>query len=122
MFGRFDVRLANGKAFQVGTARFVALALEHTPESTSYAVHPKDTENTCSAVLTRDCLFVGDTGRTDLPDPDNTGENAGLLHNSVHQKIVPLGDQAFIFPTHGFGSACGGNISERDNTIVGIEN
>ena len=122
LFGRSDVLLADGEAFQVGTTRFVALATPgHTPESMSYAVYPQDTENTCWAVLTGDCLFVGDTGRTDLPDPDKTGGNAGLLHDSVHQKIAPLGDQAFIFPAHGSGSACGGNISERDDTTLGIE-
>ena len=78
LFGRSDVRLVDGEAFQVGTTRFVALATpEHTPESMSYAVYPKDTGNTCWAVLTGDCLFVGDTGRTDLPDPDKTGRAAG---------------------------------------------
>jgi hypothetical protein len=34
---------------------------------------------------------------------------------------VLLGDQTLILPAHGAGSACGGNISERDDTTLGIE-
>jgi hypothetical protein len=45
---------------------------------------------------------------------------ASLL-SSVHTKLAPLGDQALVRPAHGSGSACGGNISTRDDTTVGIE-
>ena len=122
LFGSSDVRLADKEEFKVGTTRFVALSTPgHTPESMSFAVYPKDAGEKCWAVFTGDTLFVGDTGRTDLPDPNKTGENAGLLYDSVHKKITPLGDQALILPAHGFGSACGGNISERDDTTLGIE-
>ena len=122
LFGRTDVQVSDGEEFKVGTTRFVALATPgHTPESMSYAVYPEDTGDQCWAVFTGDALFVGDTGRTDLSDPDRTAENAGILHDSVHQKLAPLGDQAFILPAHGAGSACGGNISERDDSTLGIE-
>lgn len=67
------------------------------------------------------CTFVGETGRTDLPDPARTGENAGLLYDAIHSKVAPLGDQTLVFPAHGAGSACGGNISDRDDTTLGIE-
>lgn len=33
----------------------------------------------------------------------------------------PLGDHTLLFPAHGAGSACGGNISERDDSTLGIE-
>ncbi|MCB2447481.1 MBL fold metallo-hydrolase, partial [Listeria monocytogenes] len=84
-------------------------------------VYPNDAGDQCWGVFTGDALFVGDTGRTDLSDPEKTAENAGLLYDSVHQKLAPLGDQAILLPAHGAGSACGGNISERDESTLGIE-
>ncbi|KIO48127.1 rhodanese-like domain-containing protein [Nitrosospira sp. NpAV] len=122
LFGHSDVKLADKKEFQVGTTRFVALETPgHTPESVTYAVYPQDTKDKCWGVFTGDALFVSETGRTDLPDPDKTGENAGILYDSIHRKIAPLGDQTLLFPAHGSGSACGGNISKRDDSTLGIE-
>lgn len=122
LFGASDVKLADEEELKVGTTRFVALATPgHTPESVCYAVYPKDAGEKCWGVFTGDALFVGETGRTDLPDPQKTGENAGLLYDAMHAKITPLGDQALILPAHGAGSACGGNISDRDDTTLGIE-
>ncbi|MDO9092487.1 MAG: MBL fold metallo-hydrolase [Rubrivivax sp.] len=122
LFDQVDVKLEDDAELQVGTTRFVALATPgHTPESLSYAVYLKDAGDKCWGVFTGDALFVGDTGRTDLPDPDKTGDNAGILYDAIHRKIAPLGDQTLLFPAHGAGSACGGNISERDDSTLGIE-
>lgn len=122
LFGRIDIRLGDGETLEAGTSRIVALETPgHTPESVSYAVYVKDAEDQCWGVFTGDSLFVGNTGRTDLADPQRTGENAGLLYDSVHRKLAPLGEQALLFPAHGAGSACGGNISSRDDSTLGIE-
>lgn len=122
LFGETDVRLNDGQELKVGTTRFVALETPgHTPESVTYAVYVKDAGEKCWGAFTGDALFIGDTGRTDLPDPDKTGENAGILYDSIHRKIAPLGDQTLLFPAHGSGSACGGNISDRDDSTLGIE-
>ena len=93
----------------------------HTPESITYAVYVEDSGDKCWGAFTGDTLFVGDTGRTDLTDPTKTAENAGILYDSVHRKIAPLGDQTLLYPAHGSGSACGGNISDRDDSTLGIE-
>ncbi len=122
LFGKTDVKLADDDELKAGTTRFVALETPgHTPESMSYAVYVKDAGDKCWGVFTGDALFVGDTGRTDLADPEKTGENAGILYDSIHRKIAPLGDHTLLFPAHGAGSACGGNISERDDSTFGIE-
>lgn len=122
LFGESDIKLDDEEEFKVGTTRFVALATPgHTPESMCYAVYPKDAGEKCWGVFTGDALFVGETGRTDLPDPAKTGENAGLLYDAIHRKITPLGEQTLVLPAHGAGSACGGNISDRDDTTLGIE-
>lgn len=122
LFDQVDVKLEDDAELQVGTTRIVALQTPgHTPESMSYAVYLKDAGDKCWGVFTGDALFVGDTGRTDLPDPDKTGDNAGILYDAIHRKIAPLGDQTLLFPAHGAGSACGGNISERDDSTLGIE-
>ena len=122
LFGEMDVKLADGHELKVGTTRFVALETPgHTPESMCYAVYPSGTGDKCWGVFTGDTLFVGDTGRTDLSDEEKTAENAGKLYNSVHRHLRALGEQALVLPAHGAGSACGGNISDRDDTTLGIE-
>lgn len=93
----------------------------HTPESMSYAVLLGEAPDRAWGVFTGDTMFIGDTGRTDLPDADRAAENAGLLYDSVHAKILPLGDQALVLPAHGSGSACGGNVADRDDSTIGIE-
>lgn len=121
-FGETDVKLEDEEELKVGTTRIVALETPgHTPESMSYAVYVKDSGDKCWGVFTGDTLFVGETGRTDLSDPEKAGENAGILYDSIHAKIAPLGDHTLLYPAHGAGSACGGNISERDDSTLGIE-
>ena len=39
----------------------------------------------------------------------------------MHEKIAPLGDQTLLWPAHGSGSVCGGNIAERDESTLGLE-
>ena len=122
LFGQSDIGLEDGEELKAGTTRFVALETPgHTPESMTYAAYPKDIGATCWGIFTGDTLFVSATGRTDLSEPAKTRENAGRLYDSIHQKIAPLGEEALIFPAHGAGSACGGNISDRDDSTLGIE-
>jgi len=93
----------------------------HTPESTCYAVFLSTIPDRAWGVLTGDTLFIGETGRTDLTDPKKTREHAGMLFDAVHAKIAPLGDQTLLWPAHGSGSVCGGNIAERDESTLGLE-
>ena len=120
--GRSDLRLPDGGELTVGDTRLVSLHTPgHTPESVCYAAYRKDAGDRCWAVFTGDALFVSETGRTDLADPRRTAENAGRLYDALHAKVAPLGDQALLYPAHGSGSACGGNIADRDESTLGIE-
>jgi hydroxyacylglutathione hydrolase len=122
LFGHSDIRLEDGETLTAGSLTFKALHTPgHTPESTSYAVFLKDIPDRAWGVFTGDTLFIGETGRTDLTDPKKTREHAGLLFDAVHEKIAPLGDQTLLWPAHGSGSVCGGNIAEHDESTLGLE-
>ncbi|MEX2496642.1 MAG: rhodanese-like domain-containing protein [Woeseia sp.] len=121
-FAHADIRLSEGEEVQLGGLKLRGLHTPgHTPESMCYAVFLADSPEHAWGVFTGDALFVGDTGRTDLADADKTAENAGVLYDVVHGKVFPLGDQAHVFPAHGAGSVCGGNVADRDHSTIGIE-
>ncbi len=120
--GHSDIFLDDEESLEIGDLIFRCLYTPgHTPESVSYAVFMKDKPNSAWAVFTGDALFIGEAGRTDLPDPDKTAENAAILFESIQKKILPLGDQTLLYPAHGSGSVCGGNIAEYDESTIGFE-
>jgi hydroxyacylglutathione hydrolase len=43
------------------------------------------------------------------------------LYDSIHHKLVSLGDGVIVYPAHGSGSVCGGNIRQREISTIGIE-
>lgn len=122
LFGHGDLRLKHGEELPLGGIRLRALHTPgHTPESMSYAVFAPEQPDRAWGVFTGDALFVGETGRTDLPDARRTAENAALLWESVHRQLAPLGEQTLLFPTHGAGSVCGRDIAARDLSTLGLE-
>jgi hydroxyacylglutathione hydrolase len=122
LFGHSDVRLRDQQTFELGSLVLRALHTPgHTPESTCYALYVDSAPSVALGVFTGDTLFIGETGRTDLTDPSKTVEHAGQLFDSVHQKLLPLGDQCILWPAHGAGSVCGGNIENRDESTLGLE-
>jgi len=122
LFRHADIRLGDGEQLEIGELLIRALHTPgHTPESLSYAVYRKAAPERCWAVFSGDTLFIGDTGRTDLPGAAQTADNAGLLFDSVHSKIAPLGDQTLLYPAHGAGSVCGGHIADYDESTIGFE-
>ncbi len=117
-----DKRMADDEVFDIGGLSIKTLHTPgHTPESVSYAISLKEHPEKVWAVFTGDALFIGETGRTDLPDRNKTAENAGILFDSIHKKILPLGDNVLIYPAHGAGSVCGGNIAKYDESTLGFE-
>ena len=93
----------------------------HTIESISIAVTDLDRRETPYAVLTGDTLFIGDVGRPDLA-PDLTPQQlAGMLFDSLHQKVLPLGDDVEVYPAHGAGSLCGKQMRPERQSTIGKE-
>jgi len=95
----------------------------HTVESVSIVVTDLDR---CEkgrgekpwAVLTGDTLFIGDVGRPDLSKDKTPQELAAMLYDSLHNKLLPLGDDVEVYPAHGAGSLCGKQMrAERQSTI-----
>ena len=122
LFGPRDVQLRDDEDFELGGLRFRAMQTPgHTPESMSYAIYHPNVPDQTWGVLTGDALFLGSTGRTDLTDPDRTADNAGVLYDSVHERIGTLGDQTLVLPTHGPGSVCGGGFADFDRGSLGYE-
>ncbi|MTI29616.1 rhodanese-like domain-containing protein, partial [Xanthovirga aplysinae] len=72
------------------------------------------------AVFTGDTLFVGDVGRPDLLDGNMSKEAlAGMMFDSLNNKIKPLLDEVIVYPGHGPGSACGKNIGKETFSTIG---
>jgi len=121
-FAHSDRSLADNERIEIGDLIFTCLYTPgHTPESVCYAAYFKNQPNTAWAVFTGDTLFIGEAGRTDLPDVTKTADNAGILFDSIHNKIKPLGEQTLLYPAHGSGSVCGGNIAKNDESTLGSE-
>src|SRR5690606_26250414 len=59
-------------------------------------------------------------GRTDLIE-GREREMAEALHRSLFDKLLPLGDQALLYPAHGAGSVCGENMADREFSALGHE-
>jgi hydroxyacylglutathione hydrolase len=119
---RFKATIAkDGETFNLGKIKVVVLHTPgHTIESTCYLV--KDEEGKDVAIFTGDTLFVGDVGRPDLISADVTKEEmAGLLYESLENKIKPLADDVVVYPAHGPGSSCGKNIGKETESTIGIQ-
>lgn len=110
----FDAYIATDEEIlQVGD---VTIKILHTPghtmESTSFLL--RDENNEDYAIFTGDTLFLGDVGRPDLAikQGEITEEDlAGMLFESLRNKIMPLKDELIVYPGHGAGSACGKKMS-----------
>ena len=92
----------------------------HTPESVSILVVDRSVSDVPKAVLTGDTLFIGDVGRPDLLGSKMSAQElAGMLYDSLHDKLLALPDSVEVYPAHGAGSLCGRNISSETSSTIG---
>ena len=110
----------DGEEFQVGKLKIRAIHTPgHTLESTCYLIF--DENNKEYALFSGDTLFIGDVGRPDLAQKSDLtmDDLAGMLFDSLNQKIKTLPDHILIYPAHGAGSACGKNMSKETFDTLG---
>ncbi len=111
----------DGEQFRLGDLTIEVLHTPgHTVESSCYLL--KDANGKAHALFTGDTLFVGDVGRPDLSSGNlDKEELAGMLYDSLEQKIKPLPDDVIIYPAHGPGSSCGKNLGPDTYSTLGEE-
>ena len=90
----------------------------HTLESSCYLLC--DENDKPHAIFTGDTLFVGDVGRPDLSSGDmSSAQLAGIMYDTIQNKIMPLADDVIVYPAHGAGSSCGKSMGpETFSTIA----
>ncbi|MFT7343798.1 MAG: hydroxyacylglutathione hydrolase [Lentimonas sp.] len=111
----------DGQEFELGNVKIKAIHTPgHTMESTCYLLF--DSENKPHSLFSGDTLFLGDVGRPDLAQKagNMTQEDlAGILFDSLRNKIMTLPDSVVVYPGHGAGSACGKNMSKETVGLLG---
>ena len=116
------VAISDGFQLQVGEMRITALETPgHTPESMCFVITDEEKSPAPCAVLTGDTLFLGDVGRPDLSKRFTAPQLAGMLYDSLHNKILKLSDNVLVYPAHGAGSLCGRNMRAERVSTIGTE-
>ncbi|MFN5093549.1 MAG: MBL fold metallo-hydrolase [Bacteroidota bacterium] len=118
----FDSHVAqDGEILKVGNITIEVLHTPgHTLESSCFLL--RDEHGVQHAVFTGDTLFIGDVGRPDLAQKAGsiTQEDlAGMLYDSLRNKLMPLENHVLVYPAHGAGSACGKNMSKETFDTLG---
>ncbi len=111
----------DNQIFEIGDIKIKVLHTPgHTLESTTYLLIDKNGKE--SAIFSGDTLFLGDVGRPDLAQKAASmtqEELAGMLYDSLYNKILPLADDITVYPAHGAGSACGKNMMKETVDTLG---
>ncbi len=118
---KYGKTVQDGDQFEIGSLKLKIIATPgHTFDSISIAVYDPQFGQEAVGVFTGDALFIGDVGRTDF-FPDQKEKVAGLLYDSIFEKLLPLGDQTILYPAHGAGSVCGSGMASREFSSIGYE-
>jgi glyoxylase-like metal-dependent hydrolase (beta-lactamase superfamily II) len=116
--------MGDGDAVQLGEIRLTVLETPgHSPESISILVSDPVQDVDPYAVLTGDTLFIGDVGRPDLRAALgwSAEDLAGMLYESLHEKLARLPDDTLVYPAHGAGSLCGKSLSTDTVSTIGVQ-
>ena len=103
---KFEISNAkDGEEFKLGEITIKAIHTPgHTLESTCYLLI--DAEGNQQALFSGDTLFIGDVGRPDLAQQGlklTSEDLAGIMYDSLRNKIMTLDKNVIIYPAHGAG-------------------
>lgn len=115
-----SMNATDGQEFRLGKLTIKVLHTPgHTLESSTYLL--LDEQRRPHSIYTGDTLFIGDVGRPDLAIKSDLSQEdlAGMLYDSLRNKIMPLPDEVIVYPAHGAGSACGKNMSKETYDTLG---
>jgi hydroxyacylglutathione hydrolase len=118
----FKVHVAqDGEEFTIGKAKIKAIHTPgHTLESTCYLLTNEEGKEEC--IFTGDTLFVGDVGRPDLFSGNLSKEElAGMMYDTLQNKIKTLNDSITVYPAHGPGSSCGKALGPETFSTIGTQ-
>ena len=105
----------DNQIFKIGEVTLTAIHTPgHTLESTSYLLKDELEKDHC--IFTGDTLFLGDVGIPDVAQRYmgvSKEELAGILYDSINNRIKPLAEDILVYPGHGAGSACGKNMMKE---------
>jgi len=111
----------DNQVFKIGD---ISITVMHTPghtlESTCFLL--KDENEVPYCLFTGDTLFLGDVGRPDLAQKSlniSKEDLAGILFDSIQNRISVLPNNILIYPAHGAGSACGKNMMKETVDTLG---
>ena len=114
--------IGDGAEIELGKLKLSALHTPgHTPEHICLVARGGRGAESAWGVFTGDTLFAGEVGRPDLLGEGTEDKLARELFHTLHQKLLPLGDELIVYPGHGKGSPCGGAIGDRSTTTLGYE-
>jgi hydroxyacylglutathione hydrolase len=92
----------------------------HRPEHTSFLLRDAARGDDPWAVLSGDCLFVGDVARPDLAVEPRQG--AADIFRSLHGRLLVLPEETEVWPGHLGGSLCGSSgIDLKTSSTIGFE-
>jgi glyoxylase-like metal-dependent hydrolase (beta-lactamase superfamily II)/rhodanese-related sulfurtransferase len=112
----------DGEELTIGRVKLRILETPgHTPEGICVLVSDTEVSDQPQKVLTGDTLFIGDVGRPDLAGAKGYTPQlmAGMMYDSLHEKLLALDDAVEVFPAHGAGSMCGKNLSTETSSTIG---
>ncbi len=112
----------NGDELTIGKVKLRILETPgHTPEGICVLVIDTEVSDQPQKVLTGDTMFVGDVGRPDLAGGKGYTPQtmAGMMYDSLHEKLLRLDNAVEVYPAHGAGSMCGRNLSTETSSTIG---
>src|SRR6266849_5019615 len=112
----------DGDIVTIGDVGITVLATPgHTPEHVSYLARDTSRPRDAAVLFSSWSLLVGAVSRTDLLGHEHATGLAHQLYHSVHEKILPLGDDVIVHPTHGAGSFCTAAAAAESTSTIGRE-